>query len=526
MATISFTTKFNLTTNLLTATDTSDWAGQGIATADVNGCLRVIAPSGTIIYNNTDFADANCDIWINNDLLSQQTISLPLVGLLVESGTYSILYSVYDTNTSETYTVTNTYDYEYVAPEVCIENTVDCISPLFTSIDATDYDVAGITPSITRSHKLYYPPGNVDGATFLSSAAATITTGDFYQGSQTTVISTVATWTFSDGLIVTDLLAGSLAEDVDCTFICSIYCCIKAAENRMMDAKGVNNTQYLAYSNTFQQIMAFAGLATLAIQCGKPDDVNGYLAQIQSLSNCTADCSCSGTTPSRVTGLGGIVDSAVVVSGGAPIVVTPVTVGSVTTYTVSFSGSTYNTIVAAGTNVYAVTDSGIVAGERTFTVKGIGYTFYASGGLNVATTGPVLGEKTVRYTLVADAESSVISQSLTSATDVSVTDATLTIPASGDGSYIFSAELCAEMKADSKITITLYKNAGAVGNPRIYGDTAAISGGTARMSLSFNFTEKLTGLVATDVITMKIKRNAGADPIPLTAQSLSYLKVS
>lgn len=526
MATISFTTKFNLTTNLLTATDTSDWAGQGIATADVNGCLRVIAPSGTIIYNNTDFSNANCDIWIDNSLDSQQTISLPLVGLLVESGIYSILYSVYDTNTSETYTVTNTYDYEYVAPTICIENTADCISPLFTSVDATDYDVAGITPAITRSHKLYYPPGNVDGATFLSSASATITTGTFYQGSQTTVISTSATWVFSDGLTVVDLLEGSLAEEVDCTFICSIYCCIRAYETQMLNFKGVNNIKYLEYSAVFSQIMAFAGLATLAIQCGKPDDVNGYLAQIQSLSNCTADCSCSGTTPSRVTGLGGIVDSAVVVSGGAPIVVTPVTVGSVTTYTVSFSGSTYNTIVAAGTNIYTVDDSGIVAGERTFTINGIGWTFVGTGGMKVVTVGPVLGENTVTITLTADSESSVIAQSLTSATYVAVTGATQTIPTGGNGSYIFSAELCAEMKADSVITVSLCKNGTPVGNPRIYGDTSTISGGTGRMSLSFNFTEKLTGLVATDVITTQIKRTAGADPIPLTAQSLSYLRIA
>ena len=106
--TISFITTFDLSSasKLIISTDTTNWAGQGIATANVNGCFTITAPSGTVIYNNTDFSDANCDIWIDNDLQEQQTITLPLVGSVVEPGVYTIKYSVYDKNLLVTYYLT------------------------------------------------------------------------------------------------------------------------------------------------------------------------------------------------------------------------------------------------------------------------------------------------------------------------------------------------------------------------------------------------------------------------------------
>lgn len=434
MATISFTTKFDLisTTKQFAFTDTTDWAGQGIPTANVNGCFTITAPSGTIIYNNTDFSDPNCDIWINNALTSQQTIALPLVGLDVEPGVYSIQYRVFNSVTLETYTLTTEYTYSYVPVTVCIENAADCITPTFTSTDATVYVIDGVTPVLTRSHKLYYPPGNVDGATFLSSASSVITTGTFYQGTQTTTISSTVTYTFSDGLIVSDLVSGSLEELVDCTFICSIYCCIRSYETLMLSYKGVNNTLYLQYTQTFSQIMAFAGLATLAIQCGKPDDVNGYLTQISILSNCTSSCSCTGETPSRVTGLGGIVNEVIVDSGGTPIIVTSVIVGSTTTYTVTLDStfvntvnSLYNTIITPGYGILA--PSVTVGLDTTYTLA---------------------------VSLSSASAESVVEQNVTIATGVAMSGIQVVAPSTGVYAVLFEADL----KGPSTLLYRLVKN--------------------------------------------------------------------
>ena len=52
MATPSFKITFNQATGHFTAQDTTDWAGQGITAADVVANLQIIAPNGSIHYQN------------------------------------------------------------------------------------------------------------------------------------------------------------------------------------------------------------------------------------------------------------------------------------------------------------------------------------------------------------------------------------------------------------------------------------------------------------------------------------------
>lgn len=413
MATISFTTEFDLgsATKQIILTDTSDWAGQGIPLADVNMCFVITAPSGTVIYNNADFDDADCDIWIANDLVSQHVIPLPLVGTDVEPGTYTIVASAYNSVLLTTSTDTNTYTFDFEAPEVEIQQTANCVNPSFVSQDITNYDVNGVTPTTIRAHKLYYPEGNVDDATFLSSAAATIQTGVFYDGTQTTTISTSLEYLFSDGLTVSTTVTGRKEFKVDCTFVCSILCCLNNYRALMLAQEGVNSVKFQEMSRTFSLAVSLVATAQFNIECGLPDNVNDLLEEAYRLTQCTADCTCSDGTPERVTGLGGLVSVSVVVSGGSPIVITPVTVGSTTTYTVTLSASfvntvnslvtsvagLYNTIVAAGTNV-TVTVATAADGTKTYTVNGVS-TVVASANsiITVTPTGPVAGVTT--YTL-------------------------------------------------------------------------------------------------------------------------------
>jgi hypothetical protein len=52
MATPSLKATFNQSTGFFNLEDVTDWAGQGISTADVNGNIEIIAPDGSVIYSN------------------------------------------------------------------------------------------------------------------------------------------------------------------------------------------------------------------------------------------------------------------------------------------------------------------------------------------------------------------------------------------------------------------------------------------------------------------------------------------
>lgn len=376
--------------------DTSDYAGQSIPLADVNGSFKITSPSGVIVYNNTNFTDALCDIDRVVSDYNQTTILIPL-GLdgEPERGIYTIVYTTLIDE--DFFTVTNTYNVNYTTPVVEINQTVDCISPLFTSFDATNYTVNGTAPTIDRVQTINFPFGSAGEGSPVVGYTQTLPTSTFYNGTQTTEIETILTYAFPDGMGIYDVVSGSKEILVDCTDVCAIYCCIRALEQRMISYSSTNTVLYRETTLLFSQIMGLVGLVTLAQRCGKSDEINGYLSSIKLLANCTDDCACTGDAPVQVAGLGGLVNEVVVTSTGEPITVTPVTVGNTTTYNITFSGallttinSLYNTEVVAGVNLLSVTSStvGIV---KTFTVNGLGTTVSAGPGIDVVVGAAVGG---------------------------------------------------------------------------------------------------------------------------------------
>lgn len=388
MAIISFTTTFSLglTPSQLNFTDTSNYSGQGISTTNVNGEIQVIAPSGTIIYpNHNDYTNAGCDIWIANSLNSQQTIQLPLNSNgEVEPGTYTILYTVFDKNLNIYYTQTNTVNFQYTPPKVCINQDVDCISPLFISTDNTDYTVNGIFPTISGTQTLAYPFGS-DGygnPTVLpfTSNGSQIAVSTFYApGDQTTQIEADLLYTIisgANGFFISDSITGLKNKNVDCAFICSIVCCLRSIERERDCFLGNNNIEYDRYNKRFIEAISYASYAKILIECGISNDLCHVLEKIKTITRCNDECKCSSDQPSRVVGFGNILNNVIVQSGGDPVIVTPVTIGTTTTYTVTLSSafitlinSHYNTIVG-GRNFVTVSDSGIISGTRTFVVDG------------------------------------------------------------------------------------------------------------------------------------------------------------
>ena len=320
MPIVSFQTTFNLTLSPIQAvfTDTTNWASYGIGTADVNACLTIVSPSGITIYNNTNFSDPGCDIHILVSTVSQQLIVLPLNSFgFPEAGNYTITCRVFDSNLNVYYTQTNVVNFQYASPEVCINQRIDCISPLFSSVDLTNYTVNGVVPVVSGTHTLDYPYGSAGEGTPtvipFTATGSVIAVSIFYQGTQTTEISSNLTYTFVSGVnafIIIDSISGRREIKVDCAYICSILCCVKTFERLKESYNGVNDVLYAKYDNIFQEIMAYIQLMQFSINCGLGSEVCDYLNRIKTLSNCTDACSCGTETPSRVIGLGYLVGPA------------------------------------------------------------------------------------------------------------------------------------------------------------------------------------------------------------------------
>lgn len=408
MATASFTSTFNIVTQKVTFTDISLFAGQGVPLADVNGSFKITAPSGTVVYNNVDYTNGGCDIDLATSLNSQQTVSLPLTsGNLIEPGVYTIVYTVYNSVLAVYYTVTQTYTFSYISPVVYIEQTVDCLSPLFTSTDITEYTVNSIVPTKVEVHTIYFPNGSEGQGSPVIGSGLVVTTSTFYNGTQTTTISSTLTYVNSDGLIISDVITGSEEILVDCTDICGIYCCIRTVEQTMDEYRITNQEKYKEYRAIFSQVMGYAAMVTFAIRCGKSDEVSDLMAQLRIIAKCTDDCGCSDGEPTQVTGLGGLINNIVVNSCGNGVIVTPVEVGNTITYTVCLStafvnlvNSFYNTIVEQGNNI-VVAGPDISGITRTFTVSGQKTLLTAGNNITVTLTYQVSGVLVVgtQYTI-------------------------------------------------------------------------------------------------------------------------------
>jgi hypothetical protein len=494
MATVTFTTKFDLSLDpkQFVFEDTSDYVGQGIALADVNGCFKITTPSGYIIYNNSDYSNSGCDIRNSVDRINQTVIQLPLgADNFPEAGTYIIDYSVYDTNTTAYYTASNSYTYAYTQPEISILQTVDCVSPLFTSVDTTNYVVAGISPTLIRTHTITFPVGS--GLSPVSGATSTITVGkdDFANGTQTTSLSVSLQYEFTDGLIVRDVVTGVKEILVDCTYVCTIYCGVRSIEQQMESAEGSNDVEYQRLKDLFNQIMSLVALSKLAIECGKSSDVNGYLTEIKAHGNFTDDCSCSGDEPTLVSGLGGIVSNVVVQSGGTPVVVTPVTVGSTTTYTVTLSGafvtlvnSHYNTVIASG---YGVQSSLVTVGDtKTYTLR--------------------IALDTVR-------NESTTPISVPVANNTSISGCTATASTTGTYIIIFEADQIATGVED--ITYRLKKAGSTIGTDRKVTSSGA--------SINKMGIVQIQNLTATNAVSLEVDSASGSD---IGARSITLFRIA
>ncbi len=231
----------------------------------------------------------------------------------VLNGSYKILLPTLflnDDSTNLTYTdVDSAFTLNYTAPTVALTATIDCISPSFVSTDATDYRVIDptsqgyITPTtVSYAHNLYYPVtsnGYPDNTTETSDLIITRGSDEFYQGTQTATVSHAVSYTFVDGLIVTDTIADDLETKVDCsTLLCSLTCGMNTLYRKKEATKLVNLTEYQKQQFKFNALSADANLAQMNINCGDSVMATTIIADIKAqLGNCCDDCSAADGTP-------------------------------------------------------------------------------------------------------------------------------------------------------------------------------------------------------------------------------------
>lgn len=359
----------NTTPKKFEFTDLTDYAGQGTPTTEVVGVFKIVTPSGVTYYNNTDYSNPDIDVDVSTT--STTTISLPTLGNGdVEQGVYTITYTVrhYDGVTTTYVTKTREFDYCYDSPTVVVSLTANCATPLLTSKDSTNYVVNGYTPTITRTHKLYYPPSL--GKAVVSGSAATLTTSTFYTQTHSSTVSSVLQYDISAYFCIKDTVAGGTENDIDCNNnLCAVFCCIENLYVRFKNAQNTNRILADQLQAKLEKVAPLLIILQAAYDCGDDAQVNSLTTDILNISECTSDCDCDGDTPVLVTG-GGSGQFAVVVATNGLSVTSSVS-GSTTTYTIGLSDDNLvklnalrNTIVAAGSGI---TVTPTVAGDGTIT---------------------------------------------------------------------------------------------------------------------------------------------------------------
>lgn len=141
LTTAELNVSYNLDTNKFIFTDVTDYSSQSVTFADISGIIKVTAPSGVVYSGGSPDIDGS-----TGNRSNTTNISIPLLSSgTPEVGNYVFSYTVTDGVT--TIEVTKQFNYQYTSPTVILTPTVDCLSPLLTSTDATNYLSGSVSPS-------------------------------------------------------------------------------------------------------------------------------------------------------------------------------------------------------------------------------------------------------------------------------------------------------------------------------------------------------------------------------------------
>lgn len=369
---LNFTTAFNLVlaTPKFVLTDTTNYASEGISLTDVVGVFTITGPSG-VIYSNTNFAspdiDANSSLVFNSLSIPLDTNGAPIFGDYTFEYTIRVAGEVQPGD----YSLTGSFTFCYTKPVGAVEVTSNLDCAIVTSTDNTSYAVRGVNPSLSRVHKLYYPANLELSAASGSTAELTIAYPNVYTGTYTGSISTTATYTFTDGLVVVWLITAVDETEVNSETLCDIYCGLTRLTNEYLNAKETGDfTRANKINDKLSIIALLQNMYYEGKRCG--EDVSIWLEKIIEVANITPGCGCSGDEPVQVMPFCGVSsgNTVSVVEGDASFgtEVSSATLGLTTTYTVRLSAAYKALILGAlqsqDLSVSAFRAAGIPVGAR------------------------------------------------------------------------------------------------------------------------------------------------------------------
>lgn len=298
--TLSVTTVFNLTTGNFNFTDTSNYAGQGSPDTGVKGCLSITGPAG-LVYQNSGYANPQASTPDMTEVdTTNNSIALPIDAFgKVLIGTYTINYKAFitagtDAGTEKTFTSTFVYAFTPV-PQIQIAQNVNAITATFTSTDATNYVIGGITPTITRTHTVVEVGNPLRNTISNSNIVNTISWPTLYNDSYLSTISSILAYTFT-GYSVTDTITGSSTFVVNVISLADAYAGTKGSEQRYVVAKQDNDASSIATAlMQFYGLMSYWGLLQMALQNQDYAEANYCLSQMMLIGQISA-----GTTSGQI----------------------------------------------------------------------------------------------------------------------------------------------------------------------------------------------------------------------------------
>ena len=292
---------FNLNNAIprIEVTDTTDYAAEGIALADVVGILTILDPSGGTVYSNTNFGTPDIDLDVSA-LFADDAAAIPLDGNgdpvkgdYVVDYTIRVIGAVQPGDYSESFTL----DFCHQLPDVCIEATVNCDKSSLVSDDQTNYNQYATAETITRTHT-HHPPLTSPVTADTVDVTKELTTSPILTKTYTVEVSSEVKFVYEDGTCVLDTVYGSREVEVICDVnLCDIYCCVDAAYKRYRSAKSSSPIRAAELERDWQTILSNVVLFGNARTCGDKARADELYNEILSLGNCKPGCGCDADEP-------------------------------------------------------------------------------------------------------------------------------------------------------------------------------------------------------------------------------------
>ncbi len=348
---ITFDLLFNVSSNEVTLSDTTDYSGY---TTPVHGVVSIT--STTFGALNSPGTSSAPDITIASGDFSPSgqasrdfmvTTSAPAQGTLPFNGDWDVTYSIYDNGGAGTIesAITKTFTYSYPGVVPALSLSVSNTASQATSTDSSDYLTQGATMiSQSKVHSLYPPLGALDAAgTAIPSPADTgssnvitytgITTGIWTSEVTNTWIVEAntgmgANQTYNIKSSIQYSASSTVNSDVG---LCNVYCCLKALNLRYEEAKCMNKSLAENYKNKIENVTRLVTLYNQSVDCGLNEDANVYLTEIKNISECNTECNCYGgaSVPSNIPITSGTSSKAYnLVAGSSDIVISSAGTGS------------------------------------------------------------------------------------------------------------------------------------------------------------------------------------------------------